>query len=105
MATTQTILWGNVSSDGSLAQGSPGVKTCIGNVGVYLIDFGLTFTVTPAIVGSQTQYGSATEGNTDGVVFPIVSTSSATAVTGDGSGNHQNRSFSFVVVGTVSSSG
>lgn len=94
-------LWGEINANGSIVSSGGGFKVFPqqNQPGVYLIVFQTSFNAVPAIVGSQTMYGSIGESNTDGIVFPLVSTDSATAKTGDGSGNAQNRNFSFIAIG------
>lgn len=99
-------LWGQINADGSIASSGGGFKVFPqqNQPGVYLITFQTSFTTLPAIVGTQTMFGNVAESNTDGIVFPVVSTDGAYAKTGDGSGNAQNRSFSFIAIGYPGSS-
>lgn len=99
-------LWGEINADGSIASSSGGFKVFPqqNQPGVYLIVFQTSFTTIPGIVGTQTRFGNIAESNTDGIVFPLVSADSATAKTGDGNGNAQNRNFSFIAIGEPGSS-
>jgi len=92
-------LWGAINKDGSIRNSGGGFNVTKQGNGQYVISFRTLFNDVPAIVGSQTNYGDLGEANTDGVVFPIVDRGSATAITGDGGGKHQDRSFSFIAIG------
>jgi len=56
----------------------------------------------PAIVATQTNSGSLSEANTDGVVVPLLTNSSATVITGNNKSTPEYRSFSFIAVGNGS---
>lgn len=97
--STQT-LWGSVSAGGTFVSNSSGVSIApSGNPGEYMITFIQPFSAIPAIVGSQTGFGDDDENTLDGVVFPVVSPTGATALTGDSTGSLIDRSFSFLAVG------
>jgi hypothetical protein len=93
---TNTILWGSINTDGTIASGSGGFWVGRQGPGMYVITFP-SFAGPPAIVGSQTRNRSVD--NRDGVVFPWVNSNYAIAVTGNANGNQENRSFSFIAVG------
>lgn len=96
---TQT-LWGSVNADGTVAAGSSGGFTVTATQpGQYVISFQHLFNGIPAIVGSQTRYGSLNESPLDNVAFPQLNNGSAVAVTGDSQGNKGNRNFSFIAIG------
>ena len=92
-------LWGAINADGSINSSSGGFSVTNQGPGQYVLSFRTLFNSVPAIVGSQTNFGTIVEMNTDGVVFPFVNTGSATVITGDNKGNQGNRSFSFIAVG------
>ena len=94
----QAIVWAEVGSDGELLSGA-GCTVLKTHEGTYQIDFTDNFSATPAIVGSQVNRHSPEEVTTDNVVFPFVTNSQATALTGNQSGDLSNRSFSFIAVG------
>ncbi|WP_299627981.1 hypothetical protein [uncultured Tenacibaculum sp.] len=94
---TKTI-YGTVSSNGSIISGS-GFIVQKQNTGTYLIDFEPGFSQTPAVVGSQTGYGSIDENPLDNVVFPYINQGSTTALTADSSGHKKDRQFSFIAIG------
>jgi hypothetical protein len=93
------ILWGNINKDGSINRSSGNIAVNRQAEGQYVIDFKGNFKKTPAIVGSQTNFGDPNQNTKDNVVFPSVSSANATARTGDENGNHKDRSFSFIAVG------
>lgn len=93
------VLWGAINADGLTVGGSGGFKVDSQGSGKYVITFATPFNSLPAIVATQTNSGSLSEANTDGVVVPILTTSSATIITGNNKSTPENRSFSFVVVG------
>lgn len=102
----QLILWGTVLADGTVANSSGGFTVGYNSntPGIYQINFDASeFSTVPAIVGTQTNLGDLTEANTDGVVFPLLSASSATAVTGNNKSTIEDRTFSFIAVGTPAS--
>jgi hypothetical protein len=92
------IVWGEINADGSILSGHGFESTRI-STGQYSIVFTPTFPITPAIVGSQTRYGNATQDPRDNIVFPFVTNAQATALTGDNEGKLQDRNFSFIAVG------
>lgn len=93
------IRWANVSANGSIYAASEGISiTRIGD-GQYAISFSPPFSKVPAIVGTQTGYGTINERTTDNVVFPFVSEANATALTGDDKGIHVDRGFSIIAIG------
>jgi hypothetical protein len=94
-------IWGSVNADGSIASGSEDFSVTNVETGVYVIGFTTNFRSLPAVVASQNRYGSVGEYNTDGVALPMVTASSATAVTGDSGGKKQNRSFGFIATGHI----
>jgi hypothetical protein len=100
---TTVTLWGNVDTNGNVVTGSGGFQVEQQATGKYLITFSPTFSGEPAIVGSQVNFGNSGEDTRDNVIFPYLSSSSATAVTGDASGDPQNRAFSFIVIGNSAS--
>jgi hypothetical protein len=92
------ILWGSINADGTIAGGSGGFSVGHQAPGMYVITFA-AFANPPAIVGSQTRSNDLSEDNTEGMVFPWVNVSYAVAITGDATGNQQDQSFSFIVLG------
>ena len=94
-----SVLWGAINADGLTLAGSGGFKVSSQGSGKYVISFSAPFNSMPAIVATQTNSGSLSEANTDGVVVPILTTSSATLITGNNKSTPENRNFSFVVVG------
>ena len=95
-------LWGVINADGKTDNGSGGFNVIRQETGEYIITFSPTFSGTPAIVGSQVNYGSTSENTLDNVIFPLVNESSATVLTGDSHGSKTNRSFSFIAIGLMS---
>jgi hypothetical protein len=93
---TNTILWGSINADGTIASGSGGFWVGRQAPGLYVITFP-SFAQPPAIIGSQTRNRSVD--NRDGMVFPWVNSNYAIAVTGNANGNQENRSFSFIALG------
>nr|KGS68694.1 hypothetical protein X990_3387 [Burkholderia pseudomallei MSHR4868] len=55
--------------------------------------------MTPAVVATQNNFGNSSESNQDSVAVPFVNKNSFEIVTGDSSGNIQNRSFGFIAIG------
>ena len=96
---SQSISWGYINADGTIKDGSGDFTVTRVDNGVYQVSFSREFIATPAVVGSQTGYGSLGQANTDGVAFPFVEQISFTAKTGDSKGSAQNRSFSFIAIG------
>lgn len=92
------VLWGSINANGTIAGGSGGFSVGRQGPGMYVITFP-SFATIPAIVGTQTGAGSLSEDNREGMVFPWLNTNYAVAITGDASGNQQDRSFSFIVFG------
>ena len=93
------VLWGAINADGSIVGGSGGFKVASQGSGKYVITFTNPFNSLPAIVATQTNSGSLSEANTDGIVVPILTNNSATLITGNNQSTPENRSFSFVVIG------
>lgn len=92
---------GTINGDGSVkSAGTKGFTVQKQSAGQYLITFTPPFADTPAIVGSQTNFGNVSDENpSDNVVFPLLDKGSATVVTGDSEGNHKDRTFSFIARG------
>lgn len=97
------ILWGAINANGTISSSGGGFSVTRQGAGQYVISFRSLFQTIPSIVGSQTSYGNLGESPVDNVVFPLVDTGSATAITGDSNGNHQDRNFSFIAVGNIGS--
>lgn len=96
----QRVLWGAINSDGTPVSSSEGFSVAkTGNPGIYEITFTTGFTSIPAIVATQTNSGSLTEANTDGIVVPKLSNNSATLITGNNRSTPEYRSFSFIAIG------
>ena len=94
------ILWGVINADGTTASGSGGFTIPKpSQAGQYVINFTTPFTAIPAIVATQTNSNNLTEANTDGIVVPILSNTSATLITGNNKSTQEPRSFSFIAVG------
>ena len=93
-----SLVWGSINSDGRIVGGSGGFSVGRQGPGMYVITFP-AFAKPPAIVGSQTGSLKGNQDNRDGMVFPWVNTHYAIAVTGNASGNQENRSFSFIAIG------
>lgn len=93
-----THVYGTIAADGAIVYGEGFTCSRQGD-GQYLIDFEPSFSSLPAIVGSQTGYGDLDENTQDNVIFPFLSTGSATALTGDKGGSATDRQFSFIAVG------
>jgi hypothetical protein len=96
---TTVTLWASVNSDGTSNSKSSGVEVYRNGTGEYEIKFSTAFLDLPAIVGSQCGFDSFSEDTIDNVVFPVLSTMSAVALTGDSKGNKTDRGFSFIVIG------
>ena len=96
---TQTV-WGVVNSNGTAQSGS-GFTVQYAGTGQYSITFDNAFSDIPSIVGSQVLFGSLNENTMDTVVFPQLTSKLATALTGEASGKHQDRNFSFIAIGFV----
>ena len=97
---TDRVLWGVVNSKGELISDSGGVSVSKPrDAGQYVINFPNQFSSLPAIVATQTNSGNLTESNTDGIVVPLLSTASATLITGNNKSTHDDRNFSFIAIG------
>jgi hypothetical protein len=92
------IVWGTVNANGSPASGE-GFEVTKTASGQYNISFDPPFSGLPSIVGSQTRFGALNQNTSDNIVFPFLSNAQATALTGDNSGDHRDRNFSFIAVG------
>jgi hypothetical protein len=97
-AQRSRIVWGAVNANGTVRSGTGFTVTHTGG-GSYVISFSPPFLDTPAVVGSQNNYGALGQDPRDGVVFPFVNGGAASAQTGDSSGNRVDRSFAFIAVG------
>src|ERR1051325_4279921 len=95
------ILWGAINANGTIASSGGGFSVTRQGTGQYVISFRSLFQAVPSVVGSQTNFGGLNENPLDNIVFPIVDTGSATAITGDAQGNHQDRNFSFIAIGNT----
>jgi hypothetical protein len=94
------ILWGSINADGTIASGSGGFSvTAQGSSGQYVISFRTLFQGVPAVVGSQNRFGGLNESSLDNVVFPLVDSGTATALTGDSDNHQQPRNFAFIAIG------
>lgn len=98
--TTKATIYGTINKDGVILSGS-GFSVTKHQTGQFIIDFEQEFKDIPAIVGSQTGWGKLSENTLDNVVFPFLSNGSATALTGDSSGDPSSRQFSFIAMGEV----
>jgi hypothetical protein len=96
-----TTLWGSVAANASTISTSGGYSVASTSAGIYVITFTTAFRQAPAIVATQNNFGNTNEENTDGVAVPLVSTTSATVITGDASGNKHNRGFGFIAIGNT----
>ncbi|WP_198390693.1 hypothetical protein, partial [Burkholderia ubonensis] len=67
----QVTLWGSVNRDGVVLDGSGGFAVKRESTGTYQIKFGVQFTKTPAVVGSQGALGNG-QSTLDNVIFPVV---------------------------------
>jgi hypothetical protein len=99
MATLK--LWGSIAANGGISTSSGGFTVSNPSAGIYVIHFSPSFTSVPSVIVTQTNYGNTNESNTDGATVPLVSSYSATIITGDGGGNKTNRAFSFVAIGAA----
>ncbi|KGU73545.1 hypothetical protein [Burkholderia pseudomallei] len=93
------IIWGSVNADGSIKSGSDDFAVERTAEGKYTVSFNNGFSVTPAVVATQNNLGNPNQSNQDGVVVPFVNRNSFEIVTGNNSGNNQNRSFGFIAIG------
>jgi len=93
------ILWGSINADGTIASGSGGFSVTVQGSGQYVISFRTLFQGVPAMVGSQNRYGALGESSLDNVVFPLVDSGTATALTGDSANHQQPRNFAFIAIG------
>jgi len=93
-----TTLWGSIAANATATSSSGGYTVASTSTGIYVITFSVPFRGLPSIVATQNNFGNTNEDNTDGVAVPLVSSNSATFVTGDAGGNKQNRAFSFVAI-------
>lgn len=96
----QITLWGSIAKNGTVAAGSGGFKVQRESAGNYVIVFEHNFNSTPALVGSQWGYGNG-QSTLDNVIFPSLSSSGATVLTGDANGKYTDRNFSFIAVGDI----
>ncbi|WP_232453841.1 hypothetical protein [Burkholderia ubonensis] len=96
----QVTLWGSVNRDGVVLDGSGGFAVKRESTGTYQIKFGVQFTKTPAVVGSQGALGNG-QSTLDNVIFPVVNPGEITVQTGDQYGKYSDRNFSFIVIGTI----
>lgn len=90
------ILSGLIDSDGTIRNGSGFFQVTRQTAGEYVISFDQPFPDIPVIVGKQNLLDPNTR---DNVVFPVVNSYMATAVTGATDGHHVDRSFSFIAIG------
>lgn len=95
------VLWGVIKPDGKTVSGSGGftVTQPQDQPGQYVIAFPNQFSSLPAIAATQTNLGNLTESNRDGIVVPVLTTGSATLITGNNKSTPENRSFSFIAIG------
>ncbi|MGI2031003.1 hypothetical protein ACRQ1B_01290 [Rhizobium panacihumi] len=98
MAVTR-IIAGVVDGNGNIISGGDDFQVNRPNTGEYQINFYNGFSEIPAVVGSQVLYGSDQQSSADNIVFPFVSRLAFTALTGNGQGTHDNRSFAFIAAG------
>ncbi|KVO85778.1 hypothetical protein WL61_08295 [Burkholderia ubonensis] len=96
----QVTLWGSVNRDGVVLDGSGGFAVKRESTGTYQIKFGVQFTKTPTVVGSQGALGNG-QSTLDNVIFPVVNPGEITVQTGDQYGKYSDRNFSFIVIGTI----
>ena len=95
-----TTIYGTVSAQGNKISGSSGFSVQKQSTGTYHIDFETNFSEIPAIVGSQTGFGTG-QLPTDVVDFPFLQEGYATAITGDAHRNFEDRQFSFIAIGKL----
>jgi hypothetical protein len=95
---SEMMVSGVIGSDGTKLSGHGFTVTSQGN-GEYIISFSPPFSAIPAIVGSQVNYEKTSQDTRDNVIFPYVNTGAATAITGDSTGDHTNRTFAFIANG------
>lgn len=93
------IIWGSINADGSIKSGSDDFAVERTAGGKYTVSFNNGFSMTPAVVATQNNFGNSSESNQDSVAVPFVNKNSFEIVTGDSSGNIQNRSFGFIAIG------
>ncbi|WP_157648996.1 hypothetical protein [Burkholderia ubonensis] len=93
------IVWGTVSSNGSIQNGSGDFTVENIGTGKYTISFSPGFSALPGIVGSQNNFNNPNQSNTDGISVPYVNKNSCQINTGDGKGSADNRSFAFIAIG------
>lgn len=93
------IIAGVVRSDGWVISGGADFKATRVNTGEYQIHFRNEFSDVPAVVGSQVLYQNDGQGTSGNVVFPFLNTLGFTALTGNGGGDHEDRSFAFIAAG------
>lgn len=102
----QIIVWGAISKDGSVANGSRGSSGSYNfsvsrvGTGTYNVIFAPPFSGLPAISGSQWGFGSS-QNTRDNVTFPQLSNATATVYTGDSGGDRSDRNFSFIAIGFI----
>jgi hypothetical protein len=102
----QIIIWGAITKDGSVANGSRGgpgsYNFSVSRVGTgtYSLTFTPSFSGLPAISGSQWGFGNS-QNTRDNVTFPQLSNATATVFTGDSSGERSDRNFSFIAIGFI----
>lgn len=94
------MVYGSIDKNGRITSGSNFSCHRESN-GTYRIVFSLPFSEAPAVVGSQTNFGSMGESTLDQITFPFVYKDSCTVLTGGSSGNAEDRSFSFIAVGPM----
>jgi hypothetical protein len=97
------ILWGSINTAGKVEHGSGGFTPSRQDEGTFVISFSPTFAGLPAMVATLTKFGSTDQSPNDGIVIPLLSSSSATVLTGDNHNNLADRSFSFIAIGKSSS--
>ena len=94
-------LYGSISEDGTIVNGSGNFYVKHVGSGQYQIHFNVPFSSAPAIVGSQNNFGTLDQDPRDGCVFPFVTNENAIVIVSDNAGEHCDRSFSFIAIGTI----
>ncbi|WP_156438291.1 hypothetical protein [Burkholderia sp. BDU5] len=94
------IIWGSVNANGSINSGSKDFRVERTDTGKYVITFNTQFSVTPAVVATQNNFGDSGQSNMDGVSAPFVNAGYCQINTGDNSNKFQDRSFGFIAIGS-----
>ncbi|WP_428267852.1 hypothetical protein [Haliangium sp.] len=99
ISNEKTLVWGNISSSGELNSGQ-GVKAVVKNSeGSYTVVFAENFSSLPAVNATVVRNRESGFDTRDNAMVNTISVSQFTVITGDHSGDPNDRDFTFVAVG------